>query len=86
MDWNSAKTACDDLIINGYSDWRLPDINELNSLYANFRHLNVGGYSISNYWSSTEFNYYAYTKSFNNGKQQSYNKIHKKNVRAVRPF
>ena len=24
MDWNAAKTACDELILNGYSDWHLP--------------------------------------------------------------
>lgn len=34
-DWNSAKTACDELILNGYSDWRLPSKEELEALYVN---------------------------------------------------
>jgi hypothetical protein len=36
-DWNSAKTACDELILNGYSDWRLPSKEELEALYVNLK-------------------------------------------------
>ena len=32
MDWNSAKEYCENLTEGGYSDWRLPDIDELRTL------------------------------------------------------
>ena len=55
MDWNSAKTACDELILNGYSDWYLPSKEELNALYVNLNKLGVGGFVGYYYWSSAEF-------------------------------
>jgi hypothetical protein len=33
MDWTTAKDACDDLILNGYSDWHLPTIEQLNAIF-----------------------------------------------------
>jgi len=57
MDWNSAKTACGELIKNGYSDWHLPSIEELNSVYVYLKQVGVGGFSNnyeSFYWSSTQ--------------------------------
>ena len=32
MNWNSAKQYCEDLTEGGYSDWRLPNIDELRTL------------------------------------------------------
>ena len=32
MDWHSAKKACDDLKLNGFSDWHLPNQEELDQL------------------------------------------------------
>lgn len=32
MNWSSAKQYCEDLTEGGYSDWRLPNINELNTI------------------------------------------------------
>ena len=55
LDWNSAKTACDELILNGYSDWYLPSKEELNALYVNLNKLGVGGFVGYYYWSSAEF-------------------------------
>jgi len=58
MDWNSAKTVCDGLLLNGYSDWHLPTQYELNALYANLKQLGIGGFingrNAEGYWSSTE--------------------------------
>ena len=54
MDWNSAKTACDELILNGYSDWYLPSQEELNKVYILYR-IKVGGLDGNEYWSSTEY-------------------------------
>ena len=64
MNWQSAKTACEALISNGYSDWRLPSHEELNLVYLNWKQFEVyglyglygGAYEevLGNYWSSTE--------------------------------
>jgi hypothetical protein len=66
MVWNSAKTACEELILNGYSDWYLPSKEELNELYVNLNKLGVGvgrfnsdrdrTLDYSYYWSSSERN------------------------------
>jgi hypothetical protein len=87
MDWNSVKTACDELILNGYSDWRLPSKEELNALYVNLKQIRVGGFANYYYWSSTEDdNTSAWKQDFSNGEQNGNNKNNKFNVRAVRAF
>ena len=87
MDWNSAKTACEELILNGYSDWHLPSKEELNSVYVNLKQFGVGGFEKTSYWSSTEYNYYdAKIRYFNNGEHDYYNKGSVCPVRAVRAF
>jgi hypothetical protein len=70
MDWNSAKTACEELILNGYSDWHLPSEEELNSVYVNLAQVGVGGFASAYYWSSTEYNNFsAWRQHFANGSQ-----------------
>ena len=87
MDWNSAKTACEELILNGYSDWHLPSKEELNSVYVNLKQFGVGGFAYSYYWSSTESNNdSAWKQYFNNGQQYSNDKTSRYPVRAVRAF
>ena len=50
--WSEAKAACKNLEINGYSDWFLPDKDQLYQLYF---HRNVlDGFADDFYWSSTE--------------------------------
>ena len=88
MDWNSAKTACEELILNGYSDWHLPSKEELNSVYVNLKQIGVGGFAVNYYWSSTEYHYegVAWKQSFDIGNQNGDYKTNKSNVRAVRAF
>ena len=91
MDWNSAKTACEELILNGYSDWHLPSKEELNSVFVYFKQGGVGGLSRHYYWSSSvasEGIYgNAWSQNFSNGEQTSYSgKNRTFNVRAVRAF
>ena len=87
MDWNTAKTACDELILNGYSDWRLPRKVELDAIYVNLQKLRVGGFANFNYWSSTEYdNYGAWFLRITNGIQSTTNKDYTYYVRAVRAF
>ena len=87
MDWNSAKSACEELILNGYSDWHLPSKEELNALYVNLKQLGVGGFADGGYWSSTEgSDSGAWGQSFYDGIQGNYDKYYEGNVRAVRAF
>ncbi|OAD92046.1 hypothetical protein A7A78_09875 [Aequorivita soesokkakensis] len=49
---NTSAKICSELILNGYDDWFLPTVHELELLYHN-RNL-VGGFSSTNYSSSSE--------------------------------
>ncbi len=50
-----AARICDDLILNGYSDWFLPSKNELELIHQNLYLRGIGDFAYSdNYWSSTE--------------------------------
>ncbi len=83
--WESAKEACRKLGNNGYSDWRLPDKDELNKLY----HVKsaVGGFEDDYYWNSTEFSAgSAWNQGFGD-EVQTYNlKYSEWRVRPVRAF
>jgi len=48
-----AAKRCNDLVLNGYSDWYLPSKDELDKLYIN-RNI-IGGFTNNVYLSSTEF-------------------------------
>ena len=90
LDWGSAKTACDELVLNGYSDWHLPTKEELNSVYVNLAKVGAGNFSEDFYWSSTGNNEVAWIQGFNYGSQHGgdryYNKNYSSRVRAVRRF
>jgi hypothetical protein len=88
MNWDTAITACDELILNGYSDWRLPTIEELNALYVNLYQIGAGGFASAYYWSSSEYvSTRAWYQYFANGDQKyGPNKGYTYFVRAVRAF
>jgi len=82
---NYAAKLCDDLVLNGYSDWYLPSKDELNQLYLN--QTVVGGFANGSYWSSSEYDYdIAWSQYFGNGYQYNNNKYSTLAVRAVRAF
>ena len=64
-----AARLCGDLVLNGYSDWYLPSIDELNQLYLN--RVAIGGFAsslYSFYLSSTDIdNNAARTQDFYDG-------------------
>jgi hypothetical protein len=89
VDWNSAKTACDELILNGYSDWHLPSKEELNSVFVNCKQVGAGGFANRDYWSSTQSDYnlnMAWIRDFDSGLKYEGYKNHGASVRAVRAF
>ncbi len=84
-DWDVANEACKNSTIGGYTDWRLPTIEELMKLYINeekiggFQKRDMWGYEVC-YWSSTSSvgigedphigsYYYYYNMCFANGKK-----------------
>jgi hypothetical protein len=83
---DSAAKLCDNLSLNGYTDWFLPSINELNELYQNKD--TIGGFSAATYWSSSEFSS-RYAR-----RQYFFHRLHRlrlqelltRRVRAVRGF
>ncbi len=80
-----AAQLCNDLILNGYSDWYLPSKDELNKLYLN--QTAVGGFASNSYWSSSEFDINgAWRQNFSNGSQIYSSKSFTYYVRAVRAF
>jgi hypothetical protein len=82
-----AAKLCYDLVLNGYTDWYLPSIDELGKLYLN--RAAVGGFSSAIYWSSSELGYdHAWYFAFLYGFADSdrFNKNQTLRVRAVRAF
>src|SRR5687768_15474811 len=80
-----AAQICNDLVLNGYSDWYLPSKDELDKLYLN--RVAIGGFSDTSYWSSSEYDINsAWVKYFDYGSQFNLLKFYTFYVRAVRAF
>ncbi len=80
-----AARICNDLVLNGYSDWFLPSKDELNQMYL--QKTVIGGFANNYYWSSSEYNAnYAWDQNFYNGLQNGLSKNGTICVRAVRAF
>lgn len=52
IDWYEAKSKCANLSINGFSDWRLPTLKELEILYD----MGLYGNTYDFYWSNSQIN------------------------------
>lgn len=80
MNWDDAEKACAAL----GKGWRLPNENELNTLYEN--RVKIGGFKEGDYWSSLEnrTGIIADTQSFLDGSQNFNDKEDAYYVRAVR--
>ena len=81
-----AARVCDDLVLNGYTDWFLPSLDELHQMCA--QRSVIGGFNISNcYWSSTETDgNTAMMKSFSSCGQWPNEKNVVTTIRAIRAF
>jgi len=54
-EWDSAVIKINELEINGFSDWFLPSLGELDLMYGNLKRRNLGDFMDGWYWSSTEY-------------------------------
>lgn len=91
--WNAAKAYCADLTLAGKSDWRLPDIKELQTIVSNrYHHTNIiKGFKHADpyprHWSSTQYvsdDKVAWYVYFGNGETRYAYKTNKLLVRCVR--
>ena len=83
--WDKAKQLCQSYRGGKYSNWYLPNKDELNLLYE-LKDL-IGGFAPSYYWSSTEANANnAWYQVFFNGNQYGSYKNYAGKVRAIRAF
>jgi len=75
----------------GYSDWYLPSIDELDEMYNTIGNGgtegNIGGFTNNWYWSSSESSYVgAWGIGFSSGDSYGFNRVSTSRVRAVRSF
>ena len=85
--WEEAKELCEEYKEGGFSDWRLPNLEEINFIYL-FIHKKQNFFSNQSYWSSfeSEKGDLVWRLNFNNGEQKYYNKIRKDFILFVRDF
>ena len=80
-----ASRVCTGLSTGGFTDWYLPAKDQLNTMYS--LRATIGGFSASNYWSSTEnSSNYAWHQGFVIGNQDTSNKASGYYVRCIRSF
>jgi serine/threonine protein kinase len=83
FEWDSALDECQNLNLNGYSDWYLPTLNDLELLYNIQNDFIHSGF----YWSSTESGATtAWAFTFIDGSNHNFGKRSTDYVRAVRAF
>lgn len=85
LTWEAANVLCENSIVGGYTDWRLPTIDELATLYVERN--NIGNFVDEyRYWSGTKSSkggYYSY--DFFAGEIYDYSSSnYKRSARAVR--
>ncbi|MBK9335128.1 MAG: DUF1566 domain-containing protein [Lewinellaceae bacterium] len=82
-----AALICDELVLNGYSDWFLPSKDELGLMYTNLKQAGLGGLANATYWSSSSFdNTNAWSQFFLTGVASATSKGFPNRVRAIRRF
>jgi TolB-like protein len=89
--WRIANLVANNYDGGGFTDWRLPTRDELNSMYVNLRLRGFGSFdtsnssdtsSVSGYWSSES----GWMQNFSTGNQRSQPNDHIYRFRAVRQF
>lgn len=86
VDWSSADVMSKSSIVGGFTDWRLPTIDELMILFNEQNH--IGGFHGGCYWSDSEkdsgYHYCVNFSSGNMGVMCNYDKCYVRAVRTVK--
>lgn len=83
----SAAKICEDLVLEGFSDWYLPSKDELLLLYKNLKESNFRNLSKNRYWSSSQyFEFMAWCVDFLTGKPELHDKYSNFLVLPIRSF
>lgn len=89
-DWKHAKQYCQNLTLNGYSDWRLPTVEELHTVVDSTNKVKTEMKNVAyddGYWSiseDTEDKANAWRIDFNDGEKYTFDKLYKTYIRCVR--
>lgn len=75
IDWANAKKYCEDYRGGGYSDWRMPTLDEMSGLYASGSH--KGQRHMNWVWASETRDSYAAYFFFGDGKRDWVTKYHR---------
>lgn len=83
-----AARICDELVLNGYSDWYLPSDLELDKMLRNLKQKGLGNFADQKYWASRQSlnTTQALLQDFLGGGQHDGNKNENFYVRAARSF
>lgn len=82
-----AAQICAGMNINGFNDWFLPSLGELDLMYKNLKQKGLGNFGNSICWSSSQTIVNgAWAKRFTNGNQSDLSKFNTLTVRAIRAF
>lgn len=68
---STAAGMCHELVLNGYDDWFLPSVNELQLIYRNLHEKGMGGFKETYYWSSTQDKFGAWVVNFYYGNKSN---------------
>ena len=83
-----AARLADQLVLNGFSDWFLPSLEELGMMWTELASDGLGSFANHIYWSSTQASAtQAFTVDMNNGNPNQHNKSQtNRHTRAMRRF
>jgi hypothetical protein len=81
---NISNPANHDTNGKNFTDWRLPTKHELNLMFL--AKDDIGGFFITDYWSSTESEFGAWNQNLDSGQQYENAKSDPYSVRAIRAF
>jgi hypothetical protein len=85
--WSDAIARCNALKVNGIGGWHLPTMEELDAMYQQLHEQGLGGFSDTDYWSSSEYySWDAWVRGLTSGRSGSNYKDVENSVRAVRAF